>query len=327
MKKENFSKSNIICPICRDEKVKRGRVYGHYDIFDCKTCGGSFSQPMVSVAYENNELEKMEFGDALKKSLRRNFVYCVASAFLQKINKKSILDIGAGQGIMLHHAKNLGYKTYGTEVSEKTIKVLEENCPFVETVQDKNLENLPLDWPKKYDVISCLDVLEHVENPVLLLRGIKDKLNDNGFLIISLPNRDRYYYKLGGLVDDFVPKEHGGDNPPYHLTFWKKRTVEKFMEQAGFDNYSITIGGLLWRKNVFVKGERSFILSGLLKIFYSGCHFLPLFAINIIEKWGTHLIVIARREKDEGELKKIFKDALGKTYKKRAPFFVDGEID
>ncbi len=327
MKTANFLKFDITCPLCRSDKIKQARNFGCYKIFDCKNCKGSFSWPMTAIAYENKELENKDFNNTVKKSLRRNFVYCFVSTFLQKISKQNILDVGAGQGITLFHAKRFGYKTYGTEVSDKTIKVLRDNCPFVEAVKTENFDNFSSSWPKKYDVISCLDVLEHTENPVLLLSKIKDKLNDDGFLIISLPNKDRYYYKLGGLVDDFVPKEHGGDNPPYHLTFWKKQTLEKILKRVGFDDYCVITGGLIWRKNIQIKGRRSFILSGLLKMFYLTCQFLPLFIIDIFEKWGTHLIVVAKNGENRNELKEDVKYTLKKIYKKQAPFFVDGEIE
>lgn len=327
MKKENFLQSDIFCPLCQSRKNKYNKVCKEYKIFKCKNCDAFFSYPMKAMEYENKELAQKDFDSVVKRSLRRNFVYCLVVSFLKEIGGKNILDIGAGQGIFLSYAKKLGYKTYGTEVSQETIDVLKNNCPFTETFKSDNLEYFPENWPQKYDVISCLDVIEHVENPVLVAERIKNKLDKNGFLIISVPNRNRYYYKFLGLVDDFVPKEHGGDNPPYHLTFWTKKSSENFLKKIGFNNFQIIKGGLFWRKNIYIKGKYSYVLSELLKIFYRVCPFLPMFVINIFESWGTHLIIFAKKEEDRGEFKNIIKKVIKKTYKKQIPFFVEGDIE
>lgn len=326
MEMENSSKYSIACPLCHGTQVLTQRAVGMYKILKCKECGVFFADPMKSMDYENKELEGKDFENAFKRSLRRNFVYCLGVSFLSQLKGKNILDIGGGQGLFLRHAKDLGYECHGTEVSEKCIKLLGKNAPFAKIWKSSMLENLPQSWPR-FTVISCLDVLEHAEKPALLMDGIAKNLDKNGFLILSLPNINRYYYKFFKFFDDFVPMEHGGDNPPYHLTFWSKKAVEKLIKRAGFRNFEIIEAGLLWRKNIYVKGRYSKVLSKLMLITYKLSSRLPIFLIRLIEKLGPHLIVFATLSEDGENFKKIVKEAVKKTYKKQTPFFVEGGIE
>jgi len=320
----------IICPICQSDRSEisaRENLPPKYKIFYCEKCKGEFSWPMKSFFnYEGMEVER-EFKNIARESLRREFIHAFAVTFLDVIKNpgKSVLDVGAGSGVFLSYANNLGFEVFGIDTSENLIKTLNKNCPFVKAhfTPGENFD-LPEVWPKKYDVISALDVLEHSEDPVLTVKNIYNYLEDNGYFIFTVPNRDRYYYKTAKIVNDFVPAKSGGDNPPYHLTFWRKKTVKTFLENSGFKNYCILKGGLLWRKNLLIKNKYSPFLSGFMNVLYKNSSRIPAPIIRFLENYGTHLLVIAK--KGGGDLSGLGKNISRKLYKKDIPFFQEVKI-
>jgi len=113
---------------------------------------------------------------------------------LKELGKIKILDIGAGEGIKRYLSKDIIYKTL--DFGEKY------DYNF-------NLDSgkLPLK-DKEFDVILCMETLEHVMYPKRVLKEIKRVLKDNGTVFISMPNEynfvQRLYYLFGKktLVDE-----------------------------------------------------------------------------------------------------------------------------
>ncbi len=325
MKKENSLKFNTICPICNSRKNRFQRSISKYKLFSCLGCNGEFSWPTKSLTDYNKPTPKRDFEKVVEKSLRRTFTYSALATFLSLIKRGTILDVGAGPGTFIFHANRLGFDTHAIDLSESEFR---QNCPFGKFhISSGEKFDVPKEWPSTFNVISALDVLEHAEEPLVAGQNIYKHLADGGYFIGSLPNRNRYYYKLLGMVDDFVLKDYGGDNPPYHMTFWRKQTVKVFLESLGFRDYYIFSGGLAWRKNISVGGKRSAILSALTNKFYKNTSKIPLPIINFVERFGPHLMFIARKGTVKGGLQKTGNVVEKKLYNKEIPFFIDGDIE
>ena len=328
MTTENFSKFNIICPICNSQDSRFKKNIYKYKLFGCSNCDGEFSWPAKSLTDYDQPYEKVDFKRLLEKSLRRNFTYSSLAVFLNLIKKGTILDIGTGPGTFLFHAHRLGFDTYAIDVSKSYLSVLGQNCPFAKFhITSGEQFDIPKEWPNTFNVISTLDILEHAEDPLVVGQNIYKHLADGGYFIGSLPNRNRYYYKLLKSIDDFVLKDCGGDNPPYHMTFWRKRTVKVFLEKLGFTDYYIFSGGLAWRKNISIGGKRSAVFSSLVNKFYKNTPKIPLPVIDFIEQFGTHLMFLARKGTGKGDLQKTGKIIERKLYNKEIPFFIEGDIE
>ncbi|MGE5498508.1 MAG: class I SAM-dependent methyltransferase, partial [Syntrophothermus sp.] len=105
-------------------------------------------------------------------------------------NKEAqILDIGPGRGEMLECLKRWGYNNYlGIDLSPDIIefcKSLNYNCRLVPDTKEWLKEH-----KKTYDVITLLDVLEHIpkSETIGFLSAIRESLKDGGMLIIQVPN-------------------------------------------------------------------------------------------------------------------------------------------
>lgn len=324
------------CPICgeKSDRYHVAEAYceaAAYSMILCPNCGGEFSWPMKPMDYEDDpskyQLYVSRYDSMLRESLRRNFCYSYSVTFLNCLEDKGkVLDIGVGLGFFLTHAYNLGFKVYGIEISKHSVDFLRKMLPFAQIALGKEVFDLPENWSSNYEVISALDVLEHARMPLELGRRIHSLLAPGGYFLMTVPNRNRYYYRFHRLIDDFFPQ---GDYPPYHLTRWRKKTVETFLKKSGFKEYCLFPGGLLWRKNLFVNGKLSRWLSSVPRGLYKLSPRMPLAVTRTVERLGTHLIAVAR--KDEGNqqpplLANMAEKVLEKAYRRSIPFFVECEI-
>lgn len=144
---------------------------------------------------------------------------------------KKVLDVGCSEGKLGKYLKRYKNATvFGIDISDRAIKKAKKNLDGAYLL---NIETNNLPFPRKsFDVIICADVLEHLFNPLLVLKKLKPYLKDNGIFILSIPNvanikvrwnllRGRFDYQKYGIMDDS------------HIHFFTKKTVCRLIDNAG----------------------------------------------------------------------------------------------
>ncbi|HIP12697.1 MAG TPA: class I SAM-dependent methyltransferase [Arcobacter sp.] len=136
-----------------------------------------------------------------------------------------LLEIGAGTGNTLIHAKENGFATevHGIELCKIT-NSNQEN-PLLDNFIIGNVESLTFPYEKKsFDVIICGDVLEHLLDPYTMVEKPREYLTDDGIIILSLPNiREINVLKQIVFQGDFKYVE-AGILDKTHLRFFAKKT-------------------------------------------------------------------------------------------------------
>jgi len=98
---------------------------------------------------------------------------------------KTALDVGAASGLLVSEAKRQGLQATGIEPSQSLVEVA-HNENGVEllcgVLPHPELES------RRYDIVFLVDVIEHVADPVALLRLCADRLADNGVLLLVTPD-------------------------------------------------------------------------------------------------------------------------------------------
>lgn len=174
------------CYLCNNKNYKKRkgivRDNKNLEIFECCDCGLVFLSEDSHINesfYENSNMHNsFDFykwrNETLTDDIRR-FKFLKSSL----INKK-VLDFGSGNGGFLKQTKAISKSILGIELEKAIIPYYEkENIPL-----ENNLDKIN----EKFDVITSFHVIEHIKNPLIVLEKLKNLLEDNGKLIIEVPN-------------------------------------------------------------------------------------------------------------------------------------------
>jgi methionine biosynthesis protein MetW len=147
-----------------------------------------------------------------------------------------VLDIGCGEGSLgriLKERYGPDIHLVGTDISEQALELARQHY---DEVYRNDAENQDIRAPFKgkfFDFIVCLEVLEHVFNPLKILTQASDLLTDGGQIIVSFPNFAFYRYRLDVLRGEFPDGCHIYSDVE-HLHYFTLKSFEKLLADAGF---------------------------------------------------------------------------------------------
>jgi methionine biosynthesis protein MetW len=173
-----------------------------------------------------------------------------------------LLDIGCGDGILGYFAKNKYKDVYGLDISETALKIAKKKG-LITKKTNFNAGKIPF-GNDYFDAITCLDVIEHVFEPIELIKEIHRVLKEKGSLVISTPNI-RYFPHLFSLAIKGKFPKTSNDKEHYdggHLHYFTFNDVEELLVSYGFK----IVGkyGIFGRKilkeflsaGIIIKGEK-----------------------------------------------------------------------
>jgi 2-polyprenyl-3-methyl-5-hydroxy-6-metoxy-1,4-benzoquinol methylase len=179
----------------------------------CKNCGVIWrtSDSMnISKPYEQVYFDSKNYKNKRDHKVKKSG-WLIDLARINHPNINNILEVGCSIGYTLQAAKNRNIDHLGIDISSYAI----ESCRDL----GLNAENSSFDDLKqrnrKYDLIFMQHVLEHFEDPFLRLSECNDLLNDNGLVLILVPNskyiraskhreKHRFYSKSGVGAEHFA---------------------------------------------------------------------------------------------------------------------------
>jgi O-antigen biosynthesis protein len=147
-------------------------------------------------------------------------------------HNKSVLEVGCATGYFTKALAQRGCKVVGIELDPEAAKVAEDWAErvVVGDVDDLNLWNLVDD--ESFDVITMGDVLEHLRDPLAVLRMAVRKLKTTGFIVTSLPNVAHGDVRLSLLHGSF-PYRDTGLLDRTHIRFFTLQTIRDLLYEAG----------------------------------------------------------------------------------------------
>lgn len=123
------------------------------------------------------------------------------------LSEKHILDIGCGAGLLTEPMSQYAKSSQGIDLSESLIKTAQahgHNHPNLFYYHESSTEHLKRN--KSYDIITCMELLEHVPQPKELLNDCISMLNPNGLLFISTINQHWKAFVLDILMGEYILK-------------------------------------------------------------------------------------------------------------------------
>lgn len=147
---------------------------------------------------------------------------------------KCVMEIGAGPGSITKLLSSVSNcRVTALEIDSDAIKKL---APFCERVYQVDLNDRA--WPsvirveERFDVIVAADVLEHVYEPLTVLKAMKGFLNKEGYMVISVPHVGHSVIHACLLEEDFDYGDFGLLDRT-HIRFFGIKNIQRLFEDAG----------------------------------------------------------------------------------------------
>lgn len=165
-------------------------------------------------------------------------------AILEVAPGSSVLDIGAADGSVARGLLERGCRIVGVEADPAAAAAAGQVCERMVAADVETVDLASELDQQQFDFVLLLDVLEHLRDPLRILKVAADRLRSDGRLILSVPNVTHAALRLQLLAGRFQYTETGLLDRT-HLHLFDRPALERLIEQAGLrvlDRMRVTAG-------------------------------------------------------------------------------------
>ncbi len=231
------------CPVCgHGESDKYVMVYG-YNYSECKNCGHIFCITLPDVGdlirlYEGEGSNVAAQGLVYNETAydkRKSLIAFPKVEFIKRVLKHNNInlmnnywiDIGCGTGELLSVALDSSFEVLGIEsdvhlakfASSRGLNIVNQN--FDQECCDRYLSNA--------GIVSLINILEHITDPILLLKSVAKSMHD-GVILIEVP-RHPSFASLSARAFPHLAYRH--IYPPDHLHIFTDESFKIMLDQCG----------------------------------------------------------------------------------------------
>jgi len=228
----------IKCIICNRTQKYLFTYHKSFFYYICTSCVlvSTYPLPTVKMIKEHYK-EKFrqgnyqllrEYSDQYKK-VYENFAAELERALIdKKINfgELKVLDIGCFTGEFLEILQRKGADVYGIELQKEAVEIANKKLGgrvYKADIMDNEFPNM------NFDIISLLGLIEHVTDPIRLLKKCSDLLKKNGIIFIQTPNS-------GSLFARIMRKYWPPYTPIEHIHLFSRSSLESVLKKEQFTN-------------------------------------------------------------------------------------------
>ena len=159
------------------------------------------------------------------------------------LSNKVVLDVGTGGGILAESLAVAKAQVLGIDLSVSAIQVAQQHAQQMQLPIDyqcRSLESLLGDAQQSFDIICCVEVLEHVQDPQQMMQQLAQLLKPSGSLFVSTLNRNIKSWFLSILVAEkllgWLPEgthNHGNYIKPSELAAMARHNRLNLLDSMG----------------------------------------------------------------------------------------------
>ena len=127
---------------------------------------------------------------------------------LCNLQSKRVLDVGCGGGILADSMARLGADVLGIDLAAKALRVAQLHALEAQTsnvqYREVSAEALAEEQPGSFDVVTCMEMLEHVPDPASVVRACSELVKPGGWVFFSTINRNAKAFMLAIVGAEYV---------------------------------------------------------------------------------------------------------------------------
>lgn len=221
------------CLLCGSHDSARRHARPDGDaIMACRACGVEWYWPQPDDAYRDGLYSRdyyQSWGDIRGNTALRGMKRRTADFYLRSIVRHCrggrLLDVGCAAGYFLESARERGFAPFGIEYAQFSAAVAREKFGS-EAVETGTLETTR--FPDgSFDVITMIDLLEHVTDPAAALTRARKLIKPGGIIVVVTPDTDALTNTIMGRRWTHYKKEH--------LYYFNRRSLGFLAGRAGLD--------------------------------------------------------------------------------------------
>jgi len=234
------------CIICNNSQLKiikeDLRDYEYAKVVLCSNCNHGQLEPLplldkVQEYYDRNMQAKSIYTNIDIEHIRKKSIFDVTrrlklmQKFILNKERTKVLEIGTGYGFFVREAEKEGYQIEGIEISKSRREFANTICK--NKIYSYNLlKEVPQDMIGKYNIVVMFQVLEHILDPKLFLNNVKKLLNNEGILIIEVPNLDDHLLRISKEYLNFFYQVA-------HISYYSPKSLKLLLHKCNYKNISI----------------------------------------------------------------------------------------
>lgn len=156
---------------------------------------------------------------------------------------KSVVDIGCGGGILAHSMAVRGAKVLGIDLGDENLKAASIHADKTGMAQTLHFRCIPAEALAgeggEYDVVTCMEMLEHVPDPSAIVQACYDLLKPGGVCVMSTINRNPKSYLFAIVGAEYVLNLVDKGTHDWHK-FITPAELDQMAVRAGFQRFDLT---------------------------------------------------------------------------------------
>lgn len=232
------------CYVCGGKKAKKVCSFYGINYLKCLKCSHIFADRRPSqkilTKYYTYDIDYSSNAYANKKLLKlREELFIPKIKFIKKFVKgEKWLDVGSADGASTAVIMKEGYNCTGIEISEHSRRFAKKfrGLDLYPNSLDKFVKENKIKW----DAISLFNVIEHITDPMNVLKISNELLKKNGIIVIEVPNYNSvstYVQILAGVADRHLV-------PYSHIMMFTINSAKYALRKAGFKPLAMWMWGM-----------------------------------------------------------------------------------
>src|ERR1700722_9107680 len=217
------------CPVCNSldfrsiyDGARDPITLDSFRVAKCAVCGAAFTTPRPASLDRYYPSHYRAYGALVTRVLSFLHGLRVSRWTRLKPGGASVLEVGCGPGLMLATFRRRGWRVFGIERNEAAAETARQS--LVPNAIATSITDLPPDTC--FDLIILFQVLEHIGEPVKLLRECASRLAPGGLLIANVPNFASWQSRFSGSKWLHL-------DVPRHLVHYTPESIAETFERAG----------------------------------------------------------------------------------------------